>query len=268
MKLVRWIAMLAAVLTATSAYGQDVTTSGTKPVPTASGAAISGTQPIKIGLIGGASSDTTRWVIPITSDGTGVKISDNARDRDNVLTQMLFTGTMYDDSTKFCADSTATPIDVHAYRNLKLVFFISPQDSSASGAQRWFRFGLQLRECVNGITDSTGSASEYGYAHSLYGSAIGTTPSADTVSVGQITPPTLFQVASDEQEIIVDQHRAMVVPAGQINPNLPAGGIAYMIQWFGSPHQFMKLNIRLRMLKTLGATSLRAKYTVWLLGWS
>lgn len=264
MRVTRWIAMLASLLVATSAFAQgDLTQSGVKPTG-AGGAA----QPVKIIPIGGASSDSVRWVLPINTAGTGVATSDISRDRDNTLTTMLFTGTIFSDTTSFCSDSTSQPLDVHSYRFLKLVFFITPQDSSFNTAgDNYFRFAVQLREHINGITDSTGVASEYGLPESNNGvTKMGTAaPQTDSLQIGQITQPLSRQVGSDEFEIIVDQGRQGTIAAGQINPKLPRG-IAIPIQWYGSPHQFMKLSVRFRML---GYTfKARCKYTVWLLGWS
>ena len=267
MKLMRWIAMLAAVLTATSAYAQDVTTSGTKPVPASSSGNISGTAPVKAMMVGGASSDTTRFVLPITSDGTGLKISDNSRDRDNVLTTQIIggqSGTVLIPGTG--SDSSgAIPIDVHAYRYLKLVFFISLLDSTGGTALAATptRFAYQVRENINNQMDSLSTAACY---HPLSNQGVSAAITADTTIVGQTVAGTASVPWSGETVLYADIGRA----GGGVGAKFSyPTGMSVMLQTPYSQEQYRYISVRLRFLSTAtsGITN-RAVVRVWLLGWS
>lgn len=159
-------------------------------------------------------------------------------------------------------DSTGTiPIDVHAYRHLKLLLRVN-----TSLRRQAVRLAFQFREHSQAMDDSSHTYAEYTLGKRVVSATLN--PAADTTVTGHLQTGAALVPWSGEYVIEYDcANRMGDVGGTTILPSAVPAGIAISLdKLLGEPARFDQLSIRIRNLGSVNGVPA----TVWLSmkGWA
>jgi hypothetical protein len=190
----------------------------------------------------------------------GLSIYDEDRDRDKVtLWQDLLSKASL---AAGVADSNDVPVDVHAYRYLKILVKVTPIGAAVNTTAR---LAVQFRECMNNNVDSTSTFAEYQYGMFPVGSITASTQN-DTTVAGQLAVGSISEAWSGEFVIKVNMNRSAPASGVAAIPfSYPNGMSIPLDSFFGRNARFNKLQIRVRNMNVTGPA---LKYSISLLGFA
>lgn len=205
-------------------------------------------------------ADSSMKAFTMSSTG-GLSTYDEDRDRDYVTTwENIIVSTSI---AAGAGDSTDAPINVGAYRYLKLLIKATPIGAAANTT---VRLGLQFRECLNGVEDDTTSIfAEYLHGRSDQGVLAGTT-GVDTTYSGHLVTGSATLPWSGEYVVTFNMNRSS--PGDGVAATVwsyPNGVSIPLDNFFGRAARFKYLSIRVRNLNSSGPA---VKLTMHMIGFA
>lgn len=200
-------------------------------------------------LIGGLGYTDSSMQVPGVNPTTHALYSEEqSKDRDYVQywppAQVISTASL----AAAAGDSTTSPIDVHAYRHLKLLIKCTPIGASVNTT---VRLAFQFREHVAQLTDSNSTFAEYLYSRMDHGTT--TASVVDTTMAGHLVTGSVSLPWSGEYVVTINMNRS--APANGAAANIfsyPNGVSIPLDSFYGRPARFEYLSIRVRNLNITG----------------